>query len=86
MHRVHLHDIWEDHTNAEMVMYNLVEGEQVRIISCADKSVHVEFKYAESYILPASFGAYRIVNLGNGPCKLIKAGVSKTWDVSLIEA
>lgn len=86
VHRVHLHDTWEDHTNAEMVMYNLVEGEQVRIISCADESVQVELKYAESYILPAHFGAYRIVNLGNGPCKLIKAGVSQTWDVSLIEA
>lgn len=86
VHRVHLHTTWEDNTNAEMVMYNLVEGEQVRIISCADESMYVEFKYAESYILPASFGAYRIVNLGSGPCKLIKAGVSKTWDVNLIEA
>jgi mannose-6-phosphate isomerase class I len=85
VHRVHLHDTWNDNTNGEMVMYNLVEGEKVRIVSCADESVYVEFRYAESYILPAVFGAYKIVNLGEKPCKLIKAGVSKAWDVSLLE-
>lgn len=86
VHRLHLQDTWQDHTNGEMVMYNLVEGEKVRIVSCADESVYVEFRYAESYILPAVFGAYKIVNLGDKPCKLIKAGVSKAWDVSLLEA
>jgi len=69
-----------------MVMYNLVEGEQVQIVSCADESIFVEFRYAESYILPADFGEYKIINLGKEPCKLIKAGVSKAWDVSLLEA
>ncbi|MEK4508302.1 class I mannose-6-phosphate isomerase [Paenibacillus sp. FSL K6-2524] len=85
VHRVHLHNTWKDNTEDEMVMYNLVEGEQVRIVSCVDESIFVEFSYAESYILPASFGEYKIINLGNKPCKLIKAGVSKAWDVSLLE-
>jgi mannose-6-phosphate isomerase class I len=84
VHRVHLHDTWEDHTNNEMVMYNLVEGEKVRIVSCADESIYIELQYAESYILPAVFGAYKIINIGNKPCKLVKAGVSKAWDVSLL--
>ncbi len=84
--RVHLTDIWKDDTNGEMVMYNLVEGEKVRIVSCKDESVYVEFKYAESYILPAVFGEYKIINLGAAPCKLIKAGVSDAWDVSFLEA
>lgn len=86
VHRVHLHNTWKDNTEDEMVMYNLVDGEQVRIVSCADESIYVEFEYAESYILPAGFGEYKIINLGKEPCKLIKAGVSKAWDVSLLEA
>lgn len=82
--RVHLQDEWNDHTNNEFVMYNLVEGEKVRIVSAEDESVYVELGYAESYILPSVFGAYKIVNVGNTPCKLIKAGVSPNWDVKLI--
>lgn len=85
VHRLHVTDSWNDQTNQEMVMYNLVEGERVRIVSVNDETVFVEFSLAESYILPAAFGAYRIVNLGEQPCKLIKAGVSKDWDVSLLE-
>ncbi|WP_339265525.1 hypothetical protein [Paenibacillus sp. FSL R5-0470] len=57
----------------------------MRIISCDNESVSVEFWYAESYILPAAFGAYRVENLGSQPCKLIKTGVSKSWDVSFLE-
>ncbi|QKE76029.1 class I mannose-6-phosphate isomerase (plasmid) [Arthrobacter citreus] len=82
--RVHLQDEWNDHTNNEFVMYNLVEGERVRIVSTEDESVFVELGYAESYILPSVFGGYKIVNVGNNPCKLIKAGVSPNWDVKLI--
>lgn len=83
--RIHLQTEWMDHTNDEFVMYNLVEGERVRIVSCADESVFVELAYAESYILPSVLGAYKIINLGLTPCKLIKAGVSPNWDVSFIE-
>ncbi|MBV7504363.1 class I mannose-6-phosphate isomerase [Bacillus sp. sid0103] len=84
--RIHLHTDWQDHTNDEFVMYNLVEGEKVRIVSCDDTTVFVELAYAESYILPSVFGSYKIVNLGSTPCKLIKAGVSPDWDVSFIES
>ncbi|WP_379128426.1 class I mannose-6-phosphate isomerase [Paenibacillus sp. sgz500958] len=85
VHRLHLRDQWRDHTQGEMTMYNLVEGEAVRIVSAADEAVFVELHYAESYILPAVLGEYTIFNLGSGPCKLIKAGVSKAWDVSFLE-
>jgi len=83
--RVHLQTEWNDDTQGEFVMYNLVEGEKVRIVSTEDESVFVELNYAESYILPSVFGAYKIVNMKETPCKLIKAGVSPTWDVSLLD-
>ncbi|MDR9853336.1 class I mannose-6-phosphate isomerase [Paenibacillus sp. VCA1] len=86
VNRIHLNDRWEDATGDEFVMLNLVEGESVRIVSLEDEAVYAEFRYAESYIIPASFGAYAIVNLGEGPCKLIKAGVSKSWNISLVDA
>ncbi|MCJ8012722.1 class I mannose-6-phosphate isomerase [Paenibacillus sp. KQZ6P-2] len=84
VNRLHLTDRWEDETGDEFVLLNLVEGECVRIVSLNDESVYVEFRYAESYIIPASFGPYAIVNQGSKPCKLIKAGVSKKWNVSLV--
>lgn len=83
--RIHLQDEWRDDTQGEFVMYNLVEGERVRIVSCEDESIYVELNYAESYILPSVFGAYKIVNLTDTPCKLVKAGVSPTWEVSLLD-
>ncbi|NGP45951.1 mannose-6-phosphate isomerase [Bacillaceae bacterium SIJ1] len=85
VNRLHLTDRWEDDTADEFVMFNLVEGERVRIVSLEDESVSVEFNYAESYIVPAAFGAYAVENLGSTPCKLIKAGVAKNWDVSLVD-
>lgn len=86
VNRIHLSDRWEDETDDEFVLLNLVEGERVRIISLDDEDVYVEFSYLESYIIPASFGAYAIVNLSSMPCKLIKAGVSKKWNVRLVDA
>jgi len=86
VNRIHLEDRWEDETDDEFVLLNLVEGEQVRIMSLDDEDVYVEFGYAESYIIPASFGAYAIVNLSSTPCKLIKAGVSRKWNISLVDA
>lgn len=84
VHRIHLHDEFEDDTNGEFMMLNLVEGERIRIVSCKDESVYVELSYAESYILPSVFGRFRIVNRGEAPCKIIKAGVSPDWNVRLV--
>jgi len=47
--------------------------------------VSVELGYAESYILPAVFGEFEIINLGSAPCKIVKAGVSPEWDVKIVE-
>jgi mannose-6-phosphate isomerase class I len=85
VHRIHLDDRWEDAAEGEFVMLNLVEGEHVAVVSLEDGAVYAELRYAESYIIPAAFGAYTIVNRGGSPCKLIKAGVSKQWNVSLVD-
>lgn len=83
--RIHLIDEWKEHTRGEFVLYNLVEGERVRIVSCRDDSIFVDLNYAESYIVPASFGEYKLVNLGPESCKLVKAELSPDWKVKIIE-
>ncbi|MCM3338639.1 class I mannose-6-phosphate isomerase [Paenibacillus sp. MER TA 81-3] len=82
--RVHLFDRWEDDTNGEFVMYNLVEGERVRLVPLDNEAKAVEFGYAEAYIVPASVGRYRLENAGGTPCKLVKAGVASTWSTPLL--
>jgi mannose-6-phosphate isomerase class I len=84
VHRIHLSNEWKDDTAGELLLFNLVEGEKVTIVSLRDPSISVDLAYAESYILPAVFGEFKIVNQGSGPCKLIKAGVSPEWEMSFV--
>jgi len=80
VNRIHLTDRWRDHTNGELMLINLVVGERVCIQSLDHPGLSLELGYAESFILPAVFGAFEIVNLG-ASCNLIKAGVSPEWQV-----
>ncbi|CAM3329173.1 MULTISPECIES: class I mannose-6-phosphate isomerase [Paenibacillus] len=82
--RLTLKDSWTDDTNGEFVMYNLVEGGRVRLVPLAGEQAAVEWGYAESYIVPASVGPYRIENLSGSPCILIAAGVNPDWDRPLL--
>lgn len=65
-------------------MYNLVEGERVRLVPAADEDAAVEWGYAESYIVPACLGEYRLENLSGSPCALIAARVNPDWDSPLL--
>lgn len=84
VNRIELAARYEGDTDGEFVMLNLVEGERVRIESLDSPDMAVELGYAESYVLPAAFGRYALLNLGGSPCRLVKAGVSPAWDVSII--
>ena len=83
VHRLHITNEWLDDTAGEFVLLNLVEGERVRLVWAEDERVYFEYTYAESCIVPAAFGRFKIINLGEQPCKLIKAGVSPDWKVDL---
>lgn len=65
-------------------MYNLVEGDRVRLVPAADESGAVEWGYAESYIVPACIGEYRLENLSGSPCTLIAARVNPEWNLPLL--
>lgn len=85
VNRIHLMDRWKEDTNGEVMLLNLVEGERICLRSLQSPDIQVELTYAESYILPAVFGEFEIINLGSSPCKIIKAGVSPQWDVKLLD-
>ncbi|WP_417898676.1 class I mannose-6-phosphate isomerase [Bacillus haimaensis] len=85
VNRIHLHDCWRDDTNGEVMLLNLVEGDRISIRSTQNPDVQVELGYAESYIIPAVFGEFEIINIGTTPCKIIKAGVSPQWDVKILD-
>lgn len=82
--RLTLHNTWEANTNGEFVMYNLVEGDRVRLVPKNNEAAAVEWGYAEAYIVPASVGEYRLENLSGSPCKLIAARVNPDWNLPLL--
>ena len=82
--RLNLQDTWKADTQGEFVMYNLVEGDRVRLVPASDEGAAVEWGYAESYIVPACIGEYRLENLSGSPCTLIAARVNPEWKLPLL--
>ncbi|MCH5353739.1 MAG: class I mannose-6-phosphate isomerase [Acutalibacter sp.] len=65
-------------TDGTVNMLNLVEGEAAVIESPTGAFEPFEVHYAETFILPASAGAYRIRPAGAKPIKVIRAFVRNT--------
>lgn len=82
--RLKLDGEWIDDTAGEFVMFNLVEGDRVRLTPLDDEAAAVEWGYAEAYIVPASVGGFRLESLGDRSCTLIRAQVSPDWNMPLL--
>lgn len=82
--RLKLDGEWIDDTAGEFVMFNLVEGDRVRLTPLDDEAAAVEWGYAEAYIVPASVGGFRLESLGDRSCTLIRAQVSPDWNLPLL--
>ena len=82
--RLSLHDTWQGDTNGEFVMFNLVDGERVRLVPINNEKAAVEWGYAEAYIVPASVGKYRLENITGSVCTLIAAKVNPDWNHPLL--
>ena len=66
-----LKDIPDDTRGAFHVLA-LTEGERVRAESTEDSSRFFTFDYLEIIVVPADFGPYRLINLGEGPVTVHK--------------
>jgi L-ribulose-5-phosphate 3-epimerase UlaE len=51
---------------------NLVEGAKVQVLT---QHRIMEVHYAETFVVPAAAGTYKIINLGEGEVKVIQANV-----------
>jgi len=73
VHRLDFEDEIEDDTSGRFHALNLVGGEEVEIVTAAGQ-VH-PLSYAETIVIPAAVGAYRIRRRRGDPCKVVKAFV-----------
>jgi mannose-6-phosphate isomerase class I len=62
-----------DDTAGQFHIHTLVEGDEILIESLADPAKRLKLRYSETVVVPACFGRYRLVNLGRGLCKTVKA-------------
>ncbi|GCE13456.1 class I mannose-6-phosphate isomerase [Tengunoibacter tsumagoiensis] len=73
IHRLEFSNAIHDQTAGKFVALNLVEGERCEIVTANNETI--ELRFAESIIVPASVAEYTLRNLGEKPCKVVKAYV-----------
>jgi mannose-6-phosphate isomerase class I len=71
VHRLDFDDRAEDDTAGRFHVLNLVAGDAVTVETAAGR-VH-RLAYAETLVMPASVGHYRLTRTTGGPCKVVKA-------------
>lgn len=84
-HRDHFYDVvrlefeqsMEVNRGDHCHIMSLVEGQAVRLETAAGR---FNFSYAETFVVPAAAGSYRLVNLGETPAKVVQAFV-KSEDI-----
>ncbi len=70
INRLEFSSVVEDDTANKVLAINLVAGETCDVlVPGADP---MELRYAESMVIPAAAGAFRLLNTGSSPCKVVK--------------
>jgi len=75
IHRIHIHTEAMVETNGKCHVLNLVEGSVIRVETANDVSMHVN--YAETFVVPAEAGSYKIINESDGEAMVVKAFVKQ---------
>jgi hypothetical protein len=80
-HANHLYDVHRYEFEAEITVntegkchvLSLVEGDAITLLTT--RGIRQEFRYAETFVIPAAAGSYRVINNSPGKAKLVKAFV-----------
>jgi mannose-6-phosphate isomerase class I len=73
VHRLEFSDAIEVETDGDCHVMNVVEGEWITLETAG--GMRQRFNHAETFVVPAAAGSYRLVNGGGSPAKVVKAFV-----------
>ena len=73
VHRVAFDAAYPDDTRGTFHLLVLVEGVRVTIVPRGRTDAARPLALSETALVPAAVGAYRVVNEGAGPCRVVKA-------------
>ena len=73
VHRYEFHTIIEVQTNNQCHILMLVEGSS--LILETENGMKQRFNFAETFVVPAACGTYKLINENNTLCKVVKAFV-----------
>ncbi len=73
VHRYEFDNTIEAQTNNQCHIMMLVEG--TSLILETENGMKQRFNFAETFVIPAACGKYRLINENNTPCKVVKAFV-----------
>ena len=73
VHRIDFAASYPDDTGGTFHILNLVEGEKALVLPRAGASAGRPIAFSETILVPAGVGAYRVINQGSRPCRIVKA-------------